>query len=85
VTIFEQNPVIDQFALHEQAERKETSAIREAFGPNWVIARRTKAIVARYGETVRCVSQAEYDAVCLAVHVAAGCPPRCPTRKRLSV
>jgi len=34
--------------------------LRRELGENWVIARRTPAIVARYGEDVRCYSQAQY-------------------------
>jgi len=35
---------------------------RELGGPNWVIAKRTKGIVARYGEDVIAVSSEKYHA-----------------------
>lgn len=34
---------------------------QELGGTNWVLARRTKAIVDRYGEDVICVSPAQYE------------------------
>lgn len=35
---------------------------REFGGRNWVLSRRTKAIVERYGDDVICVSPKQYDA-----------------------
>jgi hypothetical protein len=36
--------------------------MRTELGPNWVIARRGRRIVDKYGEDVRCVSPAQYYA-----------------------
>lgn len=35
--------------------------LRARYGRNWVVARRTPRIVARYGEDVKCFSVAVYD------------------------
>lgn len=34
---------------------------RPYLGDNWVVARRTRRIVEKYGESVRCVSSKEYQ------------------------
>lgn len=36
--------------------------MRTELGPNWVIARRGRQIVEKYGEDVRCLSIAQYHA-----------------------
>lgn len=40
-----------------------TKEIRAELGEVWVMARRTKRIVEKYGEGVRCVSAVEFEAV----------------------
>ena len=35
--------------------------LRAVIGRNWVIARRSESIIARYGEDVVCLSQSAYD------------------------
>jgi hypothetical protein len=44
---------------HGSATQQE---MQEQLGTNWVLARRTKRIVERYGPDVRCYSQAQYAA-----------------------
>jgi hypothetical protein len=46
-------------ATHGQAT---TVEIETELGPNWVIARRTKQIVEKYGDDVKCVNSTEYHA-----------------------
>lgn len=36
--------------------------LRNELGNNWVVARRTKGIVERYGEDVKCYSHKQYEA-----------------------
>lgn len=56
-------------AIHryERAANKYDSAVgcgaflRNRFGKNWVLARRTSGIVSRYGADVTCLSQARLD------------------------
>ncbi len=36
-------------------------ACEKALGSPWVLARRTKRIIEKYGENVRCVSYKEYE------------------------
>lgn len=33
-------------------------------GPNWVVARRTKRIIQKYGAETPCISQKRYNALC---------------------
>ena len=46
-------------STHGSATREE---IREELGPNWVLARRTKNIVEKYGTDVNCITPGSYDA-----------------------
>lgn len=73
---------IDQFALHEAASRSESEVLTATWGPRWVLAPRTKRIVERFGEDVRCATQREHDLALADHHERSGCPPRCPTRVR---
>lgn len=38
-----------------------TEELRRELGANWVIARRTKSIVEKYGEDVRCYTSKQFD------------------------
>lgn len=39
-----------------------SAELKAELGENWVLARRTKSIVAKYGDNVRCYSHAQYEA-----------------------
>ena len=49
--------------LHERANTGFCGFMYRRVGPNWVIRRRTKRIVAKYGFDVVCLSQKAFNAL----------------------
>ena len=46
--------------------------LRKAVGPNWVLAKRTKRIIEKYGEDVACLSPSSYESLVYAYEKKTG-------------